>query len=376
MRKLVLGLLFAVAASHAGAPGSRALLPGDADRGLAVFRTRGCVSCHSMHGQGGNGAPDLAEGADRGLSPYVLAGLIWNHAPAMWAAMDRAGIARPELSEQDAADLFAYFFASRYFEQPGDPKRGRQAFVQKGCSGCHGIASPIREGIQPASAWGALENPIALAQQMWNHSREMRPALERNKVPYPQLSAQDLTDLLSYLRPAKDRGRAGEFSPGPADSGEKLLVSKGCAACHRGSLKLEARRTRYSLNDFAAAMWNHPYRTKHDPPPLSYEEMRRLVGYLVSAQFFEERGNIEQGKAVYGRKRCGSCHDEPSSGAPPRQVMAGWMTSFGMVAALWKHGPAMLSLMRSKNIPWPRFSGSEMPDLTTYLRGMQLRRRQ
>jgi len=375
VRKPLSILLLAIAAGQTGIGATRPLLPGDADRGAEVFQTRGCVGCHSIHGKGGNGAPDLGGGADRGLSPYVLAGLLWNHAPTMWAAMEKSGVARPELSEQDAADLFVFLFESRYFEQPGDPKRGRQLFAVKRCSECHGIASAIRDGILPANAWGSLENPIAIAQQMWNHSHEMRPALERNRVSYPRLSAQEITDLLAYLRTTEGAARPGQFSPGPADSGEKLFASKGCAACHVGNLKLEARPTRYSLTDFAAAMWNHPFREPQKPAPLSYEEMRRLVGYLVSAQFFEERGDLERGKAVYAKKRCGACHDSPASGAPDRQVMAGRMTSFGMVAALWKHGPTMRNAMRSKNISWPRFNGSEMADLTTYLRGMQLRRR-
>jgi hypothetical protein len=51
------------------------------------------------------------------------------------------------------------------------------------------------------------------------------------------------------------------------------------------------------------------------------------------------------------------------------------MTSFDMVAALWKHGPVMLNRMRLKRISWPRFSGSEMADLTAYLHGLQLKQR-
>jgi hypothetical protein len=83
-------------------------------------------------------------------------------------------------------------------------------------------------------------------------------------------------------------------------------------------------------------MWNHPFRTLPSPAPLSYEEMRRLVGYLVSTQFFEERGNPEQGEKVFARKHCGGCHDDPASGAQGRSAMAGRITSFGMVAALWE----------------------------------------
>jgi cytochrome c551/c552 len=218
-------------------------------------------------------------------------------------------------------------------------------------------------------------DPIALAQQMWNHSREMIPALGRMEISYPRFSAQELTDLLAYLRSTQEPGRAGAFSPGSAESGAELLASKGCAGCHRGELALEARPTRYGLTDFAADMWNHPFRTLQNPAPLSYEEMRRLVGYLVSAQFFEERGDLEQGKKVFAKKHCGACHDDPASGAPGRPAMAGSITSFGMVAALWKHGPAMLSRMRLHKIYWPRFSGPEMADLAAYLYGYRLKQR-
>jgi mono/diheme cytochrome c family protein len=138
---------------------------------------------------------------------------------------------------------------------------------------------------------------------------------------------------------------------------------------------LEARPTRYSLTDFAAAMWEHSFRTVPDPAPLTYEEMRRLVGYLVSTQFYEERGDLKQGKRVFASKHCGACHDDPSSGAPARSAMAGRMTSFDMVAALWKHGPVMLNRMRLKKISWPRFSGSEMADLAAYLHGSSLKQR-
>jgi hypothetical protein len=51
------------------------------------------------------------------------------------------------------------------------------------------------------------------------------------------------------------------------------------------------------------------------------------------------------------------------------------MTSFDMVAALWKHGPAMLDQMRGQNLAWPQFAGDEMADLTAYLHGAELKHR-
>jgi cytochrome c2 len=365
-------LAVAVAAFSA----TRSLVLGDADRGKDVFRTRGCVLCHGINGVGGKTAPDLGEAVQRGFGPYHLAALIWNHSPAMWVAISKQGVPWPQLSRQDAADLFAYFFGARYFEDPGDPGRGGKVWRAKRCESCHGITAPVREGIQPVSKWQSLENPIALAQQMWNHRAEMRREHQRAGMAFPQLSSQELVDLLAYLRRQTGvQGLLGEFSPGSAEQGQKVFASKDCAACHRGENALEARPTRRTLSDFAASMWNHPLLPGSENPLLSYEEARQLVGYLVSAQFFEERGRVEEGRRVYEKKRCGACHDSATSAAPPRDQLAGRMTSFDLVAALWLHGPEMLKQMKKAGVAWPRLSGQEMADLGTYLHGLEFKRR-
>jgi len=204
----------------------------------------------------------------------------------------------------------------------------------------------------------------------------MVAAAESRSIPFPSLTAQELTDLLAYLRDLlKAGGRQGVFQPASAGIGGALFVSKGCAACHKGRNSLEARPTRYSLTDFAAAMWNHPLRTPSQPAPLSYEEMRQLLGYLVSMQFFEERGDLQRGQRVYRAKQCGACHDDPASGAPARSTLAGRATSFDMAAAAWKHVPALSGQRTPRKFAWPGFTGTEMADLSTYLHGLELKRR-
>ncbi len=42
--------------------------------------------------------------------------------------MQKAGIEKPEITDQSAADLFAYFVAARFFEPPGDAARGKHDF--------------------------------------------------------------------------------------------------------------------------------------------------------------------------------------------------------------------------------------------------------
>ena len=355
---------------------TRRLPMGDARRGKDLFSARNCIVCHSVDGEGGRIAPDLGKIGERGFSPYLLAGLLWSHTPPMLAAMHAKGISRPVLSEQEAADLFAYFFAARYFERAGDSGRGRRVFQLKQCGQCHGMKSPIREGIQPVAAWQSLADPISLAQQMWNHSPQMKSAAEGRSIPFPTLNGQELTDLLAYLRETMQTGGGqGDFLPASAEIGGSLFVSKGCAACHTGQSSLEARPTRYSLTDFAATMWNHPLRTSSQPASLSHEEMRQLLGYLVSMQFFEERGDLERGRRVYRAKQCGACHDDPASGAPARSALAGRTTSYDMAAAAWKHVPAILDRRTPRRFSWPNFAGTEMADLSAYLHGLEFKRR-
>jgi cytochrome c2 len=355
---------------------SRTLPLGDARRGQEVFHARQCDLCHSINGQGGNSAPDLGRSVGRGFAPYQLAGLFWDHAPAMWDAMQKRGVPVPEVSDRDAADLFAYFYAVQFIERRGDSGQGRRVFREKQCGLCHGLTTPAKQGIRPVAAWPALEDELDLASAVWNRAPQMRSSLDAAKVPYPEVSTTELTNLIAYLKrlPSAKHAQTGSM-PASALVGRKIYSERGCEACHTGANSLESRPTLFTFSDFAAALWNHSFRVPAQPAPLVDAEMEQLVSYLVSMQFFAERGDLTMGRKVYESKRCGACHDDPSSGAPPRSAMGGRMTSFDIAAALWKHGPAMLQKMRERRIAWPRFTGSEMAALSAYLHGLELRRR-
>src|ERR1700686_5131314 len=97
-------------------------MPADADarRGADFFQTQRCVNCHAVKGSNTGKAPDLGRRLDRDYTPAGIAARMWSHAPVMWAAMGKENISIPQISPDDAADLFAYFYAARYFEKPGE----------------------------------------------------------------------------------------------------------------------------------------------------------------------------------------------------------------------------------------------------------------
>src|SRR5258708_26697912 len=48
-------------------------------------------------------------------------------------------------SPKDAADLFAYFYSTRFFDTPGDVARGKITFDAAHCGQCHGINDSDRK---------------------------------------------------------------------------------------------------------------------------------------------------------------------------------------------------------------------------------------
>jgi len=362
LRVTAAGALVAWSACAAG------IIPGDARRGEQLFQSEKCVECHSVKGVGGTFAPDLARRIDRDYTPTVMASLMWNHAPEMWASMKKQNVERPKLSAESAADLFAYFVSARYFEKRGDAARGKHLFAAKHCAECHGITTSNGSNAPPVATWESLADPVVLVQQMWNHAAAMRAAFAGKKLAWGPMTAPELTDILVYLQNLPEtKSLAQNFQFPPSDTGQALFQAKGCAGCHTGKLALEARLRNQTLTQIAVDMWNHQPDMKQPPPQLSQEEMRQILAYVWARQYFRGDGDAERGKRVFTEKNCATCHNDRASGAPPLGKGKDAYSDITMVAALWEHGPRMLDLMSEKKLGWPRFTAQQMSDLIAYL---------
>jgi mono/diheme cytochrome c family protein len=345
-----------------------ASMAADSARGAELFTTLSCIQCHSVNGKGGTVGPDLGSRIDRDFTPATLAATMWNHAPAMWAAMRERNIFAADLSDQGAADLFAYFYSARFFEKPGDAGRGKSLFSSNHCSECHGLTEGKAPGAKPVSEWESLGQPMALVNAMWNHAATMRQEFAKRNLRWPDMSSQDLTDMLVYLRNLPSSPKAAtrlEIASGA--NGQALFESKGCAACHTGKNALPPRLKGETLTDIAVAMWDHEPKMPAAPAPLGLDEMREIVSYLWAAQFFQDSGSPSAGARVFRAKHCAACHNDAAGGAPKLSGSNDSFTAATMVAALWHHGPGMLDQMKAKGIAWPRFDGSEMANLIAYL---------
>src|SRR5262244_4649889 len=169
MKKLAFALLAVplaqsgVSAQTAGSPAAgKAYWEREAPRATA------CRNCHGNAGEGAFG-PDLA---GRGLNAAQFARAV--HQP--WGIMP--AFVESQLSDQDAADLAAYFAslpkvaepAKWRFEVPAGAPAGLATLINMGCAQCH---SPLFQG--PRGNLGAVNADFDyFANLVYNHTNAIQ----------------------------------------------------------------------------------------------------------------------------------------------------------------------------------------------------------
>lgn len=341
------------------------MLAGDADSGRARFRSLGCIACHSVDGEGGGYAPDLARRIGRETSPAGMAAQFWNRSPFMWRMIRARRFVLPELEAQDFADLYAYFYSARFFDRAPDASRGRRVFFEKQCVVCHapsstGARAPAPEEFPPAP------DAIALLERMWSACAVMSEDLARKRVPWPELTSQQAADLAAWLIELSARKPlAGELPAPSSQPGQRLFQQKGCQACHSGARAFEARFSGRTQLELAVSIWNHAPEMRRRPP-LGYGEMRQLVAWLWTLQVPVPQGDAARGAATFTQKGCASCHQRSLVTGAPRLTARRW-DPFALMAHLWRQGPDMHDKLTESRRPWPTLTPSDVSDLLAFL---------
>ncbi len=225
--------------------------PGDLRNGKAIVDSA-CGKCHSIKG---GTKSDLSRWGMY-TNPILWAQMMWNHSSQMEQERKRTGVPRFEFKGKEMVDLIAYIRslnpgAEKVYLSPGDPKSGERLFSEKGCIQCHA----------PGGAYDLSrrkEFPRTLAQLagvMWNHSEEMRKGMEKKGIPFPHLSAQEMSDLVAYLFSTRYFDE-----PGNVERGKAAFIQKHCNLCHKKGAKerdLSQLKGEISPIFMAQAMWNH-----------------------------------------------------------------------------------------------------------------------
>ena len=172
---------------------------GDAGRGGKLFQEMKCITCHTVRGTGGKVGPEL--GAKTGVhdSANAVAGAMWSHAIKMWQAMEKAGMQRPRIGEQQAADLVAHIAGKVQPDKPGDIKRGQQVYEAKFCASCHDVYS----GAPDFTKLGGRGSQYWMVAGMWEHGAGMLSRMVARNTSWQTLSGQEVGDILAYLNSRK-----------------------------------------------------------------------------------------------------------------------------------------------------------------------------
>ena len=159
--------LIAYLESASGVPPDEStyVMPGHAGAGRALFAAKGCAGCHGPQGRGGVGPALAGRRSLGGLIDFAAA--MWNKAPAMTREMTARGVAVPQLSASEKADIVAYLYATGYFAEAGSAESGRQLAAAEACTSCHrvdGAASALEPGRYATSSQviAALINHVAV----------------------------------------------------------------------------------------------------------------------------------------------------------------------------------------------------------------------
>jgi mono/diheme cytochrome c family protein len=205
-------IAYIVTAAKEGAGDTAQVVPGTPERGRKLFGEKRCIVCHRVGGKGGTVGPDLGRRGHH-VSLTRFASLMWNHGPTMWARMKERGIQVPRLTGQEMADILAYLYVSHYFDQPAAGRLQGQLLVQsKGCLTCHSVrgkGGKISADFATSKVVGSAASVVAA---MWNHSRYMLAQAEKQEIPWPILTGQELSDIATYLRSVS---RTGALKPVP-----------------------------------------------------------------------------------------------------------------------------------------------------------------
>jgi len=359
--------------------------PEDPLKGSRLFVSKGCVKCHAIWGIGDALGPDLAQ-MSKQQNLLQLAGLLWSHSPKMIEIMQERGVSRPTFTPQEMGDLMGYIYYFNYFDQPGNFIEGEKLFLEKGCGSCHSVGKNGGKDKTSLDDYGKYISPSFLATGLWNHSPEILSEMRRIGIKQPEFKGQELAHLLAYIRGAavNQNGEIIYAEPGSPKRGKDLFKQKKCNVCHavwgeggRQASDLGRREMRLTLTEISGKIWSHSGHMWEGMkkiglpfPIFSPREMADVISYLYFIQFYDEKGDIKEGKKLFREKVCIFCHALEGEGenvGPDLTESEAHFSPIFLASAMWNHAIVMEDMLEEKNLGWPRFSGNEMRDIVSYI---------
>ncbi len=392
-RAFLLGVAFILFSLMGSSVWAQTIIPEDPAKGARLFVSKGCIKCHAFKGEGGKTGPDFGR-VDLGNTLLDLASKLLNHIPPMVQGMERMRMTKPSLTGEEIADISAYLYFLKFFDDPGNGTRGQYLFNEKGCSRCHPPSGRGKEGEPGLDQFPQNISPVYLSEMIWNHGPVMIAQMIKLGMKWPTFEGTEMMDLLEYIKVnARGAREAAFITPGNPREGRKIFTEKGCIKCHairgqggKGGEDLGRRAQLFykSLTQIASVMWNKGptvlakmAQTQTGIPKFTAKEMADLLAYLYFLHFIDEPGNPVNGKKAYLEMGCVKCHGLDGKPGDWMQVdlskyqKAPQLTD--IVAGVWNHGTEIEKAMKEKGMSWPRFKREELVDILEFIRSQKKR---
>jgi len=173
------------------------MTPGNPNKGKLVFKSKGCIKCHSVSAKEEDKAGPSLKKLKLNLSVTEIAALMWNHAQSMSETMKEKSVIWPIFSGSQMADLIAYMYFLDFEDAPGNPQKGEMVFSEKGCDNCHSEDDGIGPNLEKKFK---LDSPVTMIKKMWNHASGMEDQILTVNKKWPKLTAEDMRNIYAFLR--------------------------------------------------------------------------------------------------------------------------------------------------------------------------------
>jgi mono/diheme cytochrome c family protein len=289
-------------------------------------------------------------------------------------------------TEAELADIISYIYYVKLFDEPGDPLLGERWFREKLCVECHSVGGEGGRTGRPLDDYARYIAPIMLAEGMWNNGPAMQAQQSAQRVPIPTFGGREIADIQAYIRQSSNlQGRdVLLLEPPDPNSGRELFRDRGCSNCHGSSGSgtaygpdLHRATQRLRVSEIAGTLWNHSSQMASAMqargiafPRFQGSEMADVIAFLYYLRFYDTGGDADAGEVVFREKGCSNCHalEGGSSLGPDLSESDAILAPLKLATAMWNHAPAMYTVIQLEQVDWPRFEGTEMRDLTVYLR--------
>ncbi len=269
---------------------------------------------------------------------------------------------------------------------PPRPELGSLIFRRKGCANCQGSVGQGSESGPSLRGKEPLSDLPQLVTAMWNHAPRMWDAMDNRGLAYPDLSYQEMGELVSFLYFSRYADDSGD-----PNRGANVFRDKQCNRCHsvqgRGG-KLGPDLTSVDSVEtpieWTQALWNHCAKMQAEVrrlnmswPTFKPKEMADLFAYVRRAtghkdgEFPFPASDPQNGWQVFQDKGCIRCHSvsRNSQGAAPalgaNLALPPTFSEFG--ADMVNHFPKMQQTMTAQGNSVPEFNGTEMSDLVGFI---------